>query len=107
MSLRALLYVCFLICDLTPRTSLVGHRSTAAHLRQQDRGTAAADDSGGGDVPGITAPGCGHEAEKGACSRTHFLNLISSSPAPHLYSCRTQEYDRRTTVEAADATSRL
>ena len=65
MSSRALVYVCFLISDLTPRTSLVG---------QQEHGcrTAAADDSGGGDVPGITAPGCGHEAEKGACSRTHF-----------------------------------
>ena len=36
-----------------------------------------------------------------------FFNLISPSPAPHFYSCRTQEYGRRTTVKAGDATTRL
>ena len=68
--LGALLCVCFLISELIPLTSLAGRRP-----RPQDysRRSAAADVSGGGHGPGITAPGCGHEAEKGASSRTQFF----------------------------------
>ena len=41
----------------------------------------AADVSGGGHGPGITAPGCGHEAEKGASSRMQFFE--SDLTLPH------------------------
>ena len=52
--------------DLSPGTQEHGRGITASGPRPRILAAAA----------GITAPGCGHEVEKGASSRTHFLNLI-------------------------------
>ena len=64
------------------------------------------DVSGGNDGLGITARDVDTRRKK-VRTRVRILNLISPSPAPNLYSCRTQEYGCRTTVEAADDKSRL
>ena len=70
MSSRALLYVCFLISNLNliPLTSLDGHRSTAAGPWPRMLATAAP-------ASGLR-PWNVDARQKGASSRTHFLNLI-------------------------------
>ena len=52
--------------DLSPGTQEHGCGITASGPRPRILAAAA----------GITAPGCGHEVEKGVSPRTHFLNLI-------------------------------
>ena len=50
----------------------------SCRTQEHGRRTVVADVDGGDPGPGIAAPEseCGHEAEKGASSRTHFVNLI-------------------------------
>ena len=68
----------FIRSNPPPTSALTGRRNTEvlprAQPREYGRGTKAADtsDHGRGHVSGITAPGCGHEAERCVLLRSVF-----------------------------------